>query len=86
MHNEWKHGPCLRLLAGACLVFAGSVASAQSYSRTETIVYSDNTTSWVLGQVASRTIDGVVAEQASYDPGSAHDCRTHTAQRLHPSQ
>ncbi|WP_181453987.1 RHS repeat protein [Stenotrophomonas maltophilia] len=71
MHNEWKHGPCLRLLAGACLVFAGSVASAQSYSRTETIVYSDNTTSWVLGQVASRTIDGVVAEQASYDPGSA---------------
>lgn len=42
---------------------------AQTYSRTETIVYHDNTAKWVLGQVASRTVDGVVvAESRTFDP------------------
>jgi len=46
-------------------------AQAQSYSRTETITYHDNTTKWVLGQIASRTVDGVVAEQTIYDTATA---------------
>lgn len=50
---------------------------AQTYSRTETIAYSDNTAKWVLGQVASVTCtasvpastacDGDVVSQMTYD-------------------
>lgn len=54
-----------------CGILAAQVVYAQSYSRTETITYHDNTSIWVLGQVASRTIDGVVAEQTTYDAATA---------------
>lgn len=46
-------------------------ALAQQYTHTETITYHDNTSKWVLGQVASRTINGVVAEQTTYDAATA---------------
>ncbi|MEA5668061.1 wall-associated protein [Stenotrophomonas sp. MH1] len=63
---------CVRLLIStwAFMILADNV-QAQSYSRTETITYHDNNDKWVLGQVASRTVNGVVAEQASYDPNTA---------------
>lgn len=48
-----------------------ATAIAQSFSRTETITYHDNTSNWVIGQVASRTIDGIVAEQTTYDTTTA---------------
>ncbi len=60
-----------------CALAATSICHAQStsppplFSRTETITYHDNTAKWVLGQVASRTIDGVVAEQTTYDATTA---------------
>ncbi|MEA5668066.1 RHS repeat protein [Stenotrophomonas sp. MH1] len=33
----------------------------------EVVTYYDNTSQWVLGQVASRSVDGVVAEQTAHD-------------------
>lgn len=36
-------------------------------SQTEAIAYDDDTTNWVLGQVASRTIDGTVASSTTFD-------------------
>lgn len=36
-------------------------------NQTETIAYDDDTANWILGQVASRTIDGIVAAQTTFD-------------------
>ncbi|WP_428942551.1 RHS repeat domain-containing protein [Xanthomonas oryzae] len=44
---------------------------AESYSRTEEITYHDNTTNWVLGQVAQRTVDGLIAEATTFDATTA---------------
>ncbi|MFT4094554.1 MAG: hypothetical protein QM640_13055, partial [Niabella sp.] len=38
---------------------------------TETITYADNTTTWVLGQVAQRSVNGLVASSISYDATTA---------------
>lgn len=48
-----------------------ATVSAQSYSRIETITYHDNTAKWVLGQVSSKSINGIVAEQTVYDANTA---------------
>ena len=55
-----------------------SAVSAQTYSKTEVITYSDNTTKWVLGQTSSVTCtvsvpastacDGDVVSATTYDP------------------
>ena len=60
----------------ATTFFAGS-AAAQTYSKTEIVTYSDNTSIWVLGQVSSVTCaasipastacDGDVVSATSYD-------------------
>ena len=66
-----------------CIGFLALVASfgahAQSYSRTDTVAYADNYTSWVLGQVASSTnVDtGLVESSTDYDPASALPIRTY---------
>ena len=44
---------------------------AQTYSKTETIAYSDNLTSWVLGQVQVTTTNGVEDARTDYDPTTA---------------
>lgn len=36
-------------------------------NQSETIAYDDDTANWVLGQVASRTLDGVVASSTTFD-------------------
>lgn len=81
-----KQGTCFRSLLGTLaaligvLAFSGGKASASS--RTETISYHDNTTVWVLGQVASKAIDGVSVEQTSYDPTTAMPLQTWSFGRL----
>lgn len=42
-----------------------------SYSHTVATVYEDNTAAWVLGQTKQRSVNGVVAEAATYSPTSA---------------
>ncbi len=69
-----KQRNCRRVVLGtafACLVSNAGMVQAQSYSRTEAITYHDNTAKWVLGQVASRSVNGSVAEQTSYDANTA---------------
>ncbi len=61
-------------------------AQAQTYSRTEVITYADNTSKWVLGQVASvtctaslpasTTCDGDVVSQTAYDSAYALPTQT----------
>lgn len=57
-------------LIGMAMLGLGSmpIPSANADTRVESINYYDNTSKWVLGQVASKSIDGVVAEQTAYDP------------------
>ncbi len=58
------------LLARALLatgLLASGLVSAQSYSRTETITYADNTTKWVLGQTASVTCTAAIPASTSCD-------------------
>ena len=62
---------CFSGICTAVLTLTPLQINAQTYSRTETITYHDNTAKWVLGQVASRTINGVVAEQTTYDAATA---------------
>lgn len=64
-------GPRLRVAGTFFLVVLANVVQAQNYSRTETITYHDNTAKWVLGQVSSKSINGIVAEQTSYDANTA---------------
>ncbi|WP_142806971.1 RHS repeat domain-containing protein [Stenotrophomonas maltophilia] len=67
MHNRSSRRRKLVLLL-ACIT---GPAVAQQYSRTEQVTYHDNTSAWVLGQVATRTINGVVAESTTYDAATA---------------
>lgn len=62
---------CLYWGAMAWLTLASAVAHAQAYSRTVATAYHDNTSVWVLGQVSSRSVDSVLAEQTIYDASTA---------------
>jgi len=42
-------------------------SSTLGYSRTETTTYADNTGKWILGQVATRATNGILAQQTTYD-------------------
>jgi YD repeat-containing protein len=48
-----------------------SAAHAANFTRTETYTYNDNKTRWVIGQLASHSVDGISAETISYDAGTA---------------
>ncbi|MQP76140.1 RHS repeat protein, partial [Stenotrophomonas sp. MYb238] len=61
----------LPLLASLLATLLPVTASAQSYSRTEVITYHDNTSKWVLGQVASRTVNGTVVESTTFSASTA---------------
>jgi RHS repeat-associated protein len=53
-------------------------SSSLGFSRTETTAYYDNTSRWVLGQIASVTVaPGLVAEQHDYDPTTALRTRSY---------
>lgn len=49
----------------------GAEANAQTYTQTEEITYHDNTTKWVLGQVAQRKVNGTVVAATTFDSNSA---------------
>ncbi len=69
-----------------CFMLFAMQLQAQTYSRTETITYSDNTSKWVLGQVASVTCsvsapasnacNGDVVSQTAYDATYALPAQT----------
>ncbi|WP_082443531.1 MULTISPECIES: RHS repeat domain-containing protein [Stenotrophomonas] len=61
----------LPLLTSLLVALLPMVASAQSYSRTEVITYYDNTSKWVLGQVASRAVNGIVVESTTFSTTTA---------------
>lgn len=46
-------------------------SSSLGHSRTESTTYYDQTRLWVLGQVASRGVDGMVESNTSFDPNTA---------------
>lgn len=46
-------------------------AAAQTSSRTIQITYHDNTSLWVLGQVASEAVNGVATDSTAFDASSA---------------
>ena len=48
-----------------------TASSSLGSSRDESIAYSDHPGLWVLGQVASRTIAGVLAKNTTYSPSTA---------------
>lgn len=59
-------------LAGLALALGlPMTGAAQSYSQTEEIVYQDNVTKWVLGQVAQRKVNGIVASSTTFDGATA---------------
>ena len=49
----------------AALVLSGA-AAAQTYTKTETIEYHDDTTLWVLGQVKRTTTNGIETAETTY--------------------
>lgn len=57
-------------------------SSSLGYSRTEQTSYYDNTSLWVLGQVAKSTIAGMVAAQTTFDSGTALPLNTYQFGRL----
>ncbi len=59
-------------------------ANAQSYTRTDVIVYHDNTSKWALGQVASSTNSNtaLVEFSADYDPVTALPIRIYSFGKL----
>ncbi|MHC9086256.1 RHS repeat domain-containing protein [Luteimonas sp. RIT-PG2_3] len=60
------------------------LASAQTYTRTDVIVYHDNTSKWVLGQVASSTNSntGLVEYATTYDATTALPLQTYAFGKL----
>ena len=68
------------LLTSVCLMGAAQGTCAQTYTRSESIEYSDNTAKWVLGQIAKVTcvaptalpegcgVAGTVISETTYDP------------------
>ncbi|WP_158497855.1 RHS repeat protein [Pseudoxanthomonas suwonensis] len=56
-----------KLLLASMVAALPVMAEAQTYTRTETITYHDNTAKWVLGQVSQATVNGVVASETTYN-------------------
>ncbi|GAB3309988.1 RHS repeat domain-containing protein [Luteimonas notoginsengisoli] len=52
---------------GVAGLFSTFACLAQTYSQTEVITYSDNTSKWVLGQVARSTVDGSVVSEVEFN-------------------
>src|SRR5687768_7019760 len=61
MKNWMKIGGLL-----LCAPWLPLVANAQTYSKTETIEYHDDTALWVLGQVKRTTTNGIETSRTEY--------------------
>lgn len=55
-------------LLAATLATAAYAPHAWAATTVETLTYYDNEVSWILGQVAARAVDGIVSDQAAFDP------------------
>lgn len=64
----WRSG---QLMAASSLLMLSLNVCGQSFSRTEVTTYFDDSARWVLGQVSSRSVDGLVLEQTSFSPALA---------------
>lgn len=69
-----------RVLVCSAILAALGCASAygQATSRVDTIQYSDNLSTWVLGQVSETTTNGVVVSQTIYDPTTSLPTATYS--------
>ena len=74
MAGEGARGRIRRVVTlatfGCCIALSMPVC-AQSYSRTDTTVYSDNLARWVLGQTASTSTNGIEVSRTVYDATTA---------------
>ena len=66
------------LLASMVVVWPG-MSNAQTYTRTETTTYIDDSARWVLGQVAQTTINGVVDSQTTFNASTQPNRPNRTA-------
>jgi len=57
--------------AYAARALATTKSSTLGYSKSETTQYADNTNLWVMGQLASNAVDGITAQQTSFDAATA---------------
>jgi hypothetical protein len=80
----------MRSRVGGLVVALGSVllpclSHGQTYSKTETIGYSDNLSSWVLGQVNRTATNGVEVSRTDYDATTALPMATYRFGKLQQS-
>jgi RHS repeat-associated protein len=81
IHTE-AGAPMMRTLSFVALLsLATSGALAQTISKTETVVYKDDLTTWTVGQIESVTIDGVEASRTEFN-ASAQPYRTYSFGKL----
>ncbi|HGM7333939.1 TPA: wall-associated protein [Stenotrophomonas maltophilia] len=57
-----------KTLLAAALIATACLPEARAATTLETLSYHDNESSWILGQVATRAINGVLADQTTFDP------------------
>ncbi|NJB80997.1 RHS repeat domain-containing protein [Xanthomonas arboricola] len=62
-----KHQQLLKLSASlASLLYLSGAAQAQTYTKTETLSYYDDTSKWVLGQTSKVVVDGITTSEVTY--------------------
>lgn len=66
--GAFRYKGCAGSILSLGLVLSLGIPVVQAASIVEQISYHDNEARWVLGQVATRSINGVAAEQVSFDP------------------
>lgn len=76
---------CHRLIAIAIASLGSTAANAQSYSKTEVITYYDDLSKWVLGQPATRTVNGIEESKITYGAASASPERIYSFGKLQQS-
>ncbi|MBB3815128.1 YD repeat-containing protein [Xanthomonas arboricola] len=62
-----KHQQLLKLSASlASLLYLSGAAQAQTYTKTETLSYYDDTSKWVLGQMSKVVVNGITTSEVTY--------------------
>lgn len=82
--NEFVDGPsfqgayCMKnlMVLVTTAAMAAMATSASGASRTEALEYRDDASLWVLGQLASRSVNGITSEQNIFDGATAKPIQT----------
>lgn len=53
------------------LITVSALTPALAATTVETLSYHDNESKWILGQVAARSVNGILSDQTSFDPTNA---------------